>query len=54
MNEKSKTLKNLCGLSFLAFANVLHYNSIMEVSGPSLFIESTDSVLLELILLPTQ
>ena len=41
---KSRMLKNLHGPSFLAFSNVLHI--IMEVSGPSLLIESTDSIIL--------
>ena len=44
MNMKSRMLKNLHGPSFPVFSNVLHI--IMEVSEPSLLIESTDSMIM--------
>ena len=39
MNIKSKTLAHQCGLGFAAFSNISR-----DVSGPSLLIESTDSM----------
>ena len=42
---KVRSLKILCGLSFLRFSNIILHNNIMGVSVPSLLIESTDSMI---------